>query len=129
MQFKEKQSIYQQIAEYMYEQVLGGKWPDDTRIPSIRDMAVQMEVNPNTITRTYTLLQDQGIIYNQRGIGYFTTAHASEVARVQKKQEFIQTFLPEVFKTMASLNMPVEELEALYRDYMTQNKGRLYENK
>lgn len=117
MQFREKQTIYMQIAEYVYEQVLTGRWPDNERIPSIRDMAVQMEVNPNTMTRAYTLLQEQGIIFNQRGIGYFTAADAGRRAMEIKKHEFIKGALPNIFKTMNALQMTVEEFNELYSAY------------
>ncbi len=128
MRFKDKQAIYKQIAEYAYKQILNGKWPDDERIPSIRDMAVEMEVNPNTMTRTYMLLQDQKIIYNRRGIGYFTAADASKRALIQKRQEFIHTVLPDIFKTMTSLKLSITEFEAFYRAYMDKNKETLYED-
>jgi DNA-binding transcriptional regulator YhcF (GntR family) len=120
MQFKEKQSIYMQIAEYVYEQILTGLWADGERILSIREMAVQMEVNPNTVTRTYNLLQEQGLIYNKRGIGYFTAENASETALRQKRKEFIHSALPNIFKTMNSLKISIEEFTTLYHEH--QNK-------
>lgn len=117
MQFKEKQSIYKQIAGYIYEQILTGIWPDNERIPSIREMAVQMEVNPNTMTRAYSLLTDEGIIYNQRGIGYFTAENASVLALKQKRQEFIENDLPELFGTLESLSMEIGDLIPLYEQF------------
>ncbi len=121
MQFKEKRSIYRQIADYIYTQILAGTWTDGSRIPSIRDMSIQMEVNPNTMTRAYGLLQDEGIIYNQRGIGYFTSENASELTLAMKKQEFITSRLPEMFSTMQSLKMDIEELQALFTEFKERN--------
>ncbi|MDC7218789.1 MAG: GntR family transcriptional regulator [Spirochaetales bacterium] len=116
MQYDNK-PIYKQIAEYLYELILNGEWPDGERIPSIRDMAVQMEVNPNTMTRTYGLLQEQGIIYNRRGIGYFTIMDAREKTSSLKKAEFIHNELPEIFKKMDNLGMDTDEILALYDKY------------
>ena len=71
MEFKENQAIYLQIANRFFENILKKKWDSGDKIPSIRDMAVEFEVNPNTTMRTFNYLQDKGIIYNKRGIGYF----------------------------------------------------------
>jgi DNA-binding transcriptional regulator YhcF (GntR family) len=106
--------------------ILSGKWPDGERIPSIREMAVQMEVNPNTMTRTYGLLQEQGVIFNKRGIGYFAADDALNMTTKVKKQEFIQEELPEVFRKMESLSIDQEELTSLYLNYQKEKK---HENK
>lgn len=114
----ENRPIYKQIADYLYEMILSGQWADDSRIPSIREMAVQMEVNPNTMNRTFSLLQDQGVIYNKRGIGYFTTKEARAMTAELKKDEFIREELPVLFRRMENLEIDQDELIALYREYM-----------
>jgi len=78
MQFKEQKPIYLQIADLLEEYIIKGEWGNSERIPALREIAVQMEVNPNTVMRTYTYLQDKGIIYNKRGIGYFTAPDARQ---------------------------------------------------
>ena len=123
----EKRPIYIQIADYLYEMILGGEWPDGERIPSIREMAVQMEVNPNTMTRTYGLLQEQGVIYNKRGIGYFTASDARAMTARLKKEEFISFELPDIFKKMDALEIGPEEIIRLYNDYQNE-KGEKDEN-
>ncbi len=65
-----------QIAEYIHDLILSNVWEDGQRIPSVRDMAMELEVNPNTVIRTYSLLQEEGTLENQRGIGYFTVKDA-----------------------------------------------------
>ena len=73
MEFRDKQAIYLQIADHFCENILLEKWKPGDRIPSVREMAVNMEVNPNTVMRTFTYLQDKEIIFNKRGIGYFVS--------------------------------------------------------
>ena len=68
MEFKDKQSIYLQIADYICEQILLGKWPPNERVPSVRDLGGMMEVNPNTVMRTYDFLQNKEIIFNIKNI-------------------------------------------------------------
>ena len=69
MEFKEKQAIYLQIGEHISETILRKQWEEGEKIPSVREMAMSIEVNPNTVMRTYSYLQDRGIIFNKRGIG------------------------------------------------------------
>jgi len=114
MDFEKKQAIYMQIADYIIEQILGKAWKSGDRIPSIREMAETTAVNPNTITRTYNYLQEQDIIFNKRGIGYFISDDAYVRARKLKKDDFINHFLPQVFKTMDLLNMEFEDLRIYY---------------
>ena len=114
MQFKEQKSIYLQIAGYMEENILIKIWKNGERIPSIRETAIQMEVNPNTVMRTYSFLQDKKVIYNKRGIGYFTTSDALERVRAEKREDFIQQQLPELFKAMRSLQITPKEILSLY---------------
>jgi GntR family transcriptional regulator len=124
MEFQKSQAIYQQIGEIICENILSQKWPPGEKIPSVRDLAGSLEVNPNTIMRTYTYLQDRGIIQNKRGIGYFVADQALENTRNLMKEEFITRELPHVFKTMQLLNITVEDLQQLFKQY---EKGELCE--
>ena len=110
MQFDNRSAIYLQIADYMHDQILNGTWPDGSRIPSIRDMAIQLEVDPNTVTRTYTLLQESGTLENQRGIGYFTASDARNRVLEQKRQEFLSRELPALFSTMEKLGLSEQDI-------------------
>ena len=62
MEFREKQAIYLQIAEYVCEQILLKRWSLGDKILSIRDLAVALEVNPNTVQRTYDFLQQREML-------------------------------------------------------------------
>ncbi len=121
MQFKDSQSIYLQIADHVCEKILLGEWKAEQRIPSVRELAVQLEVNPNTVMRTFDFLQQQDIIYNQRGIGYFVTAAAREHALAYRKEEFLQKDLPGLFRNMYLLGMNTEELKPRYEKFIKQN--------
>ncbi len=114
MEFRQDQAIYLQIADMMIENILSGRWKQGDRIPSIRELAVSIEVNPNTVMRTYGFLQEQGIIQNQRGIGYFTADNAFETTKDLAKRSFVSRELPRIFKTMDLLGMSLEDLKELY---------------
>ncbi|MFP4449267.1 MAG: GntR family transcriptional regulator [Bacteroidota bacterium] len=116
MEFRENQAIYLQIADHFMENILTKKWPEGERIPSVRELAVQLEVNPNTVVRTYNHLQEKEVIYNKRGIGYFVADRGYEKARELKKKEFVKHDVPVFFRKMELLNMTLEELYEIYKN-------------
>jgi GntR family transcriptional regulator len=121
MQFRESIAIYLQIADYICERILLQQWKAGERIPAVRELAVQIEVNPNTVMRTYEFLQGQNLIYNQRGIGYFVSPDAINLAMKYRKTEFIEKELPSLFRNMYMLGMDVDELKMQYETFKQQN--------
>lgn len=121
MQFKDNQSIYLQIADYLCEKILLKEWKSEDRIPSVRELAISLEVNPNTVMRTFDFLQQQEIIYNQRGIGYFVASKAYTNAINYRREEFLQKDLPGVFRNMYLLGMDMEELKLRFEKFVKQN--------
>ncbi len=121
MDFRESQPIYLQIADHVCEKILLQEWKAGTRIPSVRELAVQLEVNPNTVMRTFEHLQQQDIIYNQRGIGYFVSPNAQKTAMHYRKNEFTEKDLPSLFRNMYLLEIETDELNRLYEKYIKQH--------
>ncbi|RKY58788.1 MAG: GntR family transcriptional regulator [Candidatus Neomarinimicrobiota bacterium] len=115
MDFGNDQAIYLQIADLICEYILTGEWAEEERIPSVRELAVSAEVNPNTVMRSFTWLQERNIIYNRRGIGYFVAKDAKKTTRQLKKNEFINNHVPQFFKTMDLLEISFDELYKLYK--------------
>ncbi|MDR2585394.1 MAG: GntR family transcriptional regulator [Prevotellaceae bacterium] len=119
MEFRETQAIYLQIGDYICERILTGKWNPGDRIPSIRELGANLEVNPNTVMRTYEFLQNQEIIYNKRGIGYYISIDALQKVRVYRKAIFMEHELPLFFKNLLLLDMTIDDL----KPYITQKNG------
>lgn len=116
MEFTQPQAIYLQIGDHICDNILRHRWTGGDRIPSIRELAVDVQVNPNTVTRTYAYLQEQGIIFNRRGIGYFVAGSAYRQARELKRRSFVDRDLPQLFKSMDLLGLELSDLEHHYRD-------------
>ena len=114
MDFKDNKAIYLQIADIFCENILLKKWNEGERIPSVRETAVNIEVNPNTVMRTFNFLQDMEIIYNKRGIGYFVSDDAFDKTLSFKKENFLKHELPSMFKAMDLLNINFDELKEYY---------------
>jgi DNA-binding transcriptional regulator YhcF (GntR family) len=117
MQFREPKGIYLQIAEQIRDRILRGEWQDGERIPSIRELAGTVGVNPNTIIKSYQALMDRQIIENQRGLGYFVAAGARARILEDLKAAFLNEELPRVFRSMRLLGVGIDELtESFERD-------------
>ena len=110
MEFSEPRSIYLQIADQVRGRVLQGEWEDGERIPSIREMAVELGVNPNTVTRSYQALLDWGVVVNRRGRGYFVGECAAERALKTMREEFLRDELPRIVRAMQMLGIGIDEL-------------------
>ena len=89
----------------------------DDRIPSVREYAVTLEVNTNTAVKAYELLAREEIIYNKRGLGYFVSPDAQKQILTQRKKEFMNEMLPELFRQMELLEISVEEVDKQWNKY------------
>lgn len=108
MDFQKQKPIYLQIADRLMEQILGGQVDD--RMPSVRDVAALMGVNPNTVVRTFDHLQNAEIIYNRRGVGYFVSADAKERILAAQRREFLEDELPAIRQRLKALDISIDEL-------------------
>jgi GntR family transcriptional regulator len=111
--FKSTKGIFQQIADNLCHQILEGKLPPGERVPSVRDLAVEFEVNRNTLLRTYSILEDAAIIVNKRGIGFFVADNAVELIRATEKAEFFNNDLPEFMRKVHILKLTESDLSDL----------------
>jgi DNA-binding transcriptional regulator YhcF (GntR family) len=124
MEFKKTQTIYLQIADIICEHILSDNWKPDAKVPSVREFAATLQVNPNTVMRTYTHLQDKDIIYNKRGIGFFVEAKAKTVIKNLEKNQFLKEELPAVFKKMVLLDIDLSQVESIYQEAKTQHSNQ-----
>ncbi|MEZ0540088.1 GntR family transcriptional regulator [Fibrella arboris] len=117
MEFNNKQPIYLQIADYVCEQILQQAWPPGERIPSVRDLGSSLEVNPNTAMRAFDFLQQQGILFNKRGMGYYAADDAPERVKAMRRTRFLDVELPELFRTMTLLGISISEIESRFNAF------------
>ncbi len=122
MDFQNQKAIYLQIADYICELILLKKWTSGEKILSVRELAIDLGVNPNTVMRTYSFLEEKGVIATQRGIGYFVTDDAYQQVVNLKKSEFMETSLPQIFRSMDLLKINFEHIKQLYEERMKHEK-------
>ncbi|TDO24791.1 GntR family transcriptional regulator [Pedobacter duraquae] len=125
MEFRENEAIYLQIAAYVGEFIMLGKWADEQKIPSVRELAVDLQVNPNTVVRAFDFLQSREVIVNKRGIGFFIAPDAKNKIKAYSKERFLGQELPEFFKNIFLLDISMEEIKERYEQFKQEN----YQNK
>jgi GntR family transcriptional regulator len=121
MEFRDNEAIYLQIAAFVSDNILLGKWPAEQKIPSVRDLAVELEVNPNTVMRSYEFLQNQEVIYNKRGLGLFVAPDGYEKVKTYRKERFIEQDLPVFFRNIYLLDINPEDLAKWYARFKSEN--------
>lgn len=124
MNFKDSKGIYLQIADRICDEVLLGKYHEEARIPSVREYAAMVEVNANTVMRSFEHLQSQGVIYNKRGIGYFVSSGAKEKILALRKECFLKEEAEYFFRQVYTMGFSAEELKNMYCEYI-KNKEEL----
>lgn len=107
LNYRDTRPFYQQIKDNVRQLVVSGALKKDEKLPSVRDMAASLAINPNTIQRAYRELESEGYIYTLSGKGTF-------VAEVDHSNQFRQQELRHQFDKIVSellyLSMPVNDL-------------------
>ena len=112
--------IYLQIADQISEAILQGKYIPGERIPSVREMAADQQVNSNTVVRSFESLERDGIIFNRRGLGFFVSPDAVEKITEARREEFYKGGeMDYMFSRLRALGLTPESLAALYCKYLT----------
>jgi GntR family transcriptional regulator len=95
IEFNDKTPIYLQIMDIIKMDIVTGKLKAKDKLPSVREMAVNLKVNPNTLQRSYQELERLGIVYTQRGMGTFVGEEKDMVNDLKKEmaKEVIDSFI------------------------------------
>ncbi len=116
MDFKNQKAIYLQIAEHVMDQILSGQYPEDAKLPSVREYAADVEVNVNTVARSFEWLQYQNIVVTRRGLGNFVAPGALNEIEALRKDEFFNEQLPHLFQSMQTLGITMNEVVNQYNN-------------
>lgn len=115
-------AIYIQIADRICDEIVRERYPSDSRLPSVREFAADVQVNPNTVMRSYERLSDRGIIYNRRGIGFFVSPDARGKILAERKEELLKSSLDSMFDTLMHLDISPDDLRYAYAEFLEKNK-------
>jgi len=113
LNYRDSRPIYEQIRDGLRKLIVTGALATDEKLPSVRALAAQLAINPNTIQRAYTELEQEGYIYSVPGKGSFAAGNAG--AGAQRKKE-LEAQLRETIRELRYLGVGREELEALMKE-------------
>ncbi len=92
LDYQDRRPLYEQVTEKFRTLIYQGVLPADSRIPSVRQLAMELSINPNTIQRAYMTLEQEGLIYPVKGKGNFVadTQKIQEKSKENFRQEFLE---------------------------------------
>lgn len=125
MEFGDHKTIFLQIRDWLVDQILTGKLAPGDRIPSVRELAADIEVNRNTVMRSYALMEQEGIIDNRRGIGFFVSDQARQRLATDEKAQFFRDELPKLIHQAKVLRLTLADFEPLIQQlHENQNENQ-----
>lgn len=119
--FRNDKAIYLQMADRICDDILSGRYGAGERIPSVREQSETLQVNTNTVVRAYDNLTRLGIIYTKRGMGYFVSEDARACILENRRKAFMEEKLPELFRQMKLLDIPIETVDGLWGKFEQKN--------
>ncbi len=114
---KSNTPIYQQIAEQMRDAIRAGVHRPGEALPSLRALAVEIRVNPNTVQRAYEELEREGVIESRRGLGVFVADRKSQAARGQAERRIAAMFQEGITAGFAA-DLPPPRLRELFESVL-----------
>ena len=121
---KDRRPIYEQVIERFQQMILCGVLQPDAPMPSVRSLAMELSLNPNTIQRAYQELERTGYIYTMKGKGSFVSETATAAANKRKQlQHELPLFVGEALLAGGSMPELQEMLTACIQDSRVLNGG------
>lgn len=117
--FSDDRPVYQQIIEIIQDSVLSGRFPAGSKIPSVRELAADARVNPNTMQHALQELEGQKLLITNGTSGRFVTEDSQIIESA--KQQRIQALIQEYIKKLSALGISPKQAA----DYLTEiQKGK-----
>ena len=113
LDLKDSRPLYEQIVERFKHLILCGALPEDEKLPSVRNLAMELSINPNTIQKAYGELEREGFIYSVKGRGNFVSSNHN--LKETKKEELKQQIL-DLVKEGESIGLTREDIVTLLQD-------------
>lgn len=121
--YKSRTPIYEQIMENVKALILSGVLEQDAQLPSVRQLAQDLAINPNTIQRAYAELEREGIIYSLKGRGSFVGSSLGELRTVQQKE--LLSRLKTLSEELKAVEVPQEQIYTVIAQVYGTEKGEL----
>ncbi|WP_369900494.1 GntR family transcriptional regulator [Bacillus manliponensis] len=121
LEFAANIPIYIQVMEYIKKEIVTGRLLPGDKIPSVRELASELQVNPNTIQRTFQELEREGIVVTRRGMGRYVTSEGDKIMELRK--EMAKELLHSFIHGMGNLGFTEEEIISILRSSLQEREG------
>lgn len=111
MEFNDNKPIYRQIIDFAYQQIMTDAWLPEQRIPSVRELSMDLQVNSRTVLKAMEHLQGLGIIAVKRGMGFSLSPDAKDKVNQERRKEFFSTTLPDFIAQMRLLGINRNDID------------------
>lgn len=110
LEWKEDQPIYRQLRDKVAAQILTGSLKEGESLPSVRNVAVELQINPLTASRAYQELVDEALVEKRRGLGMFIVKGARSKLLTLEKKRFLEEEWPEINARILALGLSAKDL-------------------
>ena len=110
LEWKEEQPIYRQLRDKVAAQILKGSLKEGESLPSVRNIAVELRINPLTASKAYQELVDEALVEKRRGLGMFIIKGARSKLLTLEKKRFLENEWPEISARISALGLDTKEL-------------------
>ncbi|KJY48350.1 Transcriptional regulator, GntR family [Bombilactobacillus mellis] len=118
MKFKDNVPIYLQIKSLINQQIIAGKYTLGAKLPSVRDLSVQLEVNINTIQKAINELVQEGVVVTKRGLGNFVTENLQIVDEL--KEQLINQTIGDMYESLTAMGLDQGEIFYYLKIYLAE---------
>jgi len=116
----ESRPLFQQVASLLEEAILSGAYPEETQIPSVADISVNLQINPATANKGVNLLVERGLLLKRRGLGMFVSRGAREALQKERRDMFYEDFMLPMLEEAKRLGIEEQELLLMLKRGMKQ---------
>ncbi|MDY6065462.1 MAG: GntR family transcriptional regulator [Finegoldia sp.] len=103
MKFDDARPIYLQIVEYYKQEIIRGNLKVGDKMPSVREAARDLAVNPNTLQRAYSILESEGVTRSERGKGFFVNLDRQDMGQI--KEDMALESIDKAIKDLKKINL------------------------
>ena len=114
-EFQDHLPIYAQLMDTLKRRIITGRYLPGEKLPSVRELAAEAGINPNTVQRAFSELEREGLIYTQRATGKYVTENADEIKSA--RQALAKTQAAEFLSNMQSLGYSVGDVIVLLQSF------------
>ena len=114
-EFQDHLPIYAQLMDTLKRRIITGRYLPGEKLPSVRELAAEAGINPNTVQREFSELEREGLIYTQRATGKYVTENADEIKSA--RQALAKTQVAEFLSNMQSLGYSVGDVIVLLQSF------------